>query len=94
MVRSPSRTLLTILMNLIIACAIALTLRLCVEFFGNLAAQGWGEAVVALTDFFVIPFGFHDVKTPYGGVFDVNASIMIGLLIIVEWILSGVRDNG
>ena len=71
---SPARTILTIVMDVLIACAVAVTLRLGVEFFGQLAAQSWGKAVVAFTNPLVIPFGVHAIKTPYGGVFDVNAA--------------------
>jgi hypothetical protein len=91
--RSPARTVVTIVMDVLIACAIALTIRLGVEFFGQLAAQSWGKAVIAFTDLLVIPFGFHAIKTPYGGVFDVNAAITIGVLLLAEWVLSGIRDR-
>jgi len=80
-------------MNLIIAVAVALTLRLTVEFFGQLASQDWGKAVVAFTNPAMIPFGFHSIKTPYGGIFDVNAAIMVALLLVAEWILSGIRSR-
>jgi hypothetical protein len=80
-------------MDVLIAIAIALTLRLAVEFFGQLAAQTWGKAVIAFTNPLVLPLGFHAIKTPYGGVFDVNAAATVGLLLIAEWILSGIRER-
>lgn len=93
MTSRPARIVLTIVMNLTLAAAVATTLRLGVRFWGHLAAQGWGKAIIALTDPVVIPFGLRGIKTPYGGVFDVNAAIMVGLLIIIEWVLSGMRDR-
>jgi hypothetical protein len=80
-------------MNILIVVAIALTVRLVVVFFGQLAAQGWGETVVALTNPVVIPFGVDAIKTPYGGVFEVNAALTIVALLAIEWILSGVRSR-
>lgn len=89
----PARTVITLIMNVLIAIAIALTARLVVEFFGQLAAQQWGKAIVALTDPLIIPFGIDGIKTPYGGVFDVNAALMIGLVLAAEWLLSGMRSR-
>ena len=80
-------------MDVLIACAVALTARLCVGFFGQLAAQSWGKAVLAFTHMLVIPFGFHAIKTPYGGAFDVNAAATIGVLLVAEWVLSGIRSR-
>lgn len=90
---SPIRNILGIAVNLLIAWAIAMTLRLGIEFFGQLASQGWGKAVVAFTGQLLIPFGVHAVKTPYGGVFDINAALMVAVLLVAEWVLSGVRDR-
>lgn len=78
-------------MDILVVLAIALTVRLVVVFFGQLAAQGWGHAVVAITDRMVIPFGVSAIKTPYGGVFDVQAALTIVVLLGAEWVLSGVR---
>lgn len=89
----PARTILTILMDVLIAWAVALTIRIGVEFFGQLASKGWGEAVIAFTNPLVIPLGFHAIKTPYGGIFDVNAAVMVGILLLIEWVLSGIRGR-
>ena len=91
--RSPGRTILTIVMDVLIACAIAVTLRLGVEFFGQAAAQDWGKAIVAFTDPLVISFGFPEIKTPYGGIFEVDATVMVGIYLIIEWVLSGIRNR-
>lgn len=88
---NPMRTLLTILMDLLIACAIAVTGRLFVEFFGQFSAQAWGKAVIAFTNPLVLPFGIHAIKTPYGGLFDANAAVMVAVFLVVEWVFSGIR---
>jgi hypothetical protein len=86
-------TVLTIVMNILIACAVVVTLRLLVEFFGQLAHADWGKAVVAYTSVLVIPVGFHAVKTPYGGVFDITAALWICLFLVLEWVVSSVRSR-
>jgi hypothetical protein len=90
---NPGRTILIILMDVLIACAIAVTLRLGVEFFGQLAAQDWGKAVVAFTEPLIIPFGIDNIKTPYGGFFEVDAALTIGVFLVAEWVLSGIRER-
>jgi len=89
----PLRTVFTIIMDILVVVAIALTVRLVVMFFGQLAAQTWGEAVVALTNPLILPFGVDAIKTPYGGAFDVNAALTIVVLLAAEWLLSVVRSR-
>ena len=88
---SPVRTLITIVMDLLVVVAIVLTARLCVVFFGQLMAQGWGKTIVALTSPLVVPFGVSAIKTPYGGVFQVNVALTIVVVLLAEWVLSGIR---
>ncbi len=90
---SPIRTILTIVMDVLVIIAIADTLRIVVEFFGQLAAQRWGELVIAFTNPVVIDFGVEAIKTPYGGVFDVNAALTVVALLVAEWVLSVVRSR-
>lgn len=91
--RNPARMLFTVAMNVLVVLAIALTVRLVVLFFGQLAAQGWAEAVVALTDPITLPLGVDPIKTPYGGVFDVAAAVTIVVLLGAEWLLSILRSR-
>ncbi len=89
----PVRKVLTIIMDVFVAVAIALTLRLVIEFFGQLSAQSWGEATIALTNPLTIPLGIDPIKTPYGGFFDVNAAFSVVLILVGEWVLSVVRSR-
>jgi len=91
--RTTVRPAFTIVMNLLVAGAAALTVRLIVVFFGQLAAQGWSEAVVALTNPITLPVGLDGIKTPYGGVFDVEAAVTIVVLLAGEWVLSVFRSR-
>jgi len=86
-----ARGFLTIVMNILIACAILVTVRLGVAFFGQFSAQSWGKAILAFSKVFVLPFGFHAMKTPYGGVFELNTALMVAVYLLAEWVLSGVR---
>ncbi len=91
--RNPARMLFTVAMNVLVVLAIALTLRLVVLFFGQLAAQSWAEAVVALTDPITLPVAVEPIKTPYGGVFDVAAAVTVIALLAAEWLLSILRSR-
>lgn len=91
MASKPVRTVLTLVMDLLIVLAIAVTARLVVAFFGSLAAQGWGKALLALTRPVTIPFGVEAFKTPYGGAFDVDAALSVGAYMLGEWVLGTVR---
>lgn len=93
-VRSIWSAVLSVVAVALIAVAIALTARVVVLFFGTLAAQGWAEAIVTITDRFVIPFGIEPIKTPYGGIFDVDASLTIVVVVVGEWLLSLARGRG
>jgi len=87
------RGVLGILVNILFAVAILLAVRLVVVFFGQLASQGWAEAVVSVTNYVTIPAGFGSIKTPYGGFFDVNAAISVVAVLGVETVLSAIRDR-
>jgi hypothetical protein len=89
----PLRTLLTVVMNVLIVVAIALTVRLVVMFFGQIASQDWAKTIVSITSLIVIPFGIEPIKTPYGGVFDANAALTILVVLVAEWVLSLARGR-
>jgi hypothetical protein len=89
----PVRTLLTVAMNVLIFVAIALTVRLVVMFFGQIASLDWAKSIVSITNLLVIPFGVEPIKTPYGGVFDANAALTILVVLVVEWVLSLARGR-
>jgi len=89
----PVRTILTVVMDLLVVVAIAETLRIVVMFFGQLASQGWGKVVIALTDPITIDFGAKAITTPYGGKFDVDAAITVVIVLLIEFVLSVVRSR-
>ncbi len=87
----PARTIITIIMDVLVVIAVALTARLVVVFFGQLSAQAWAQSVIAITAPLVIPFGVDPIKTPYGGFFEVTTALTIVVVLAVEWLLSGIR---
>ncbi len=93
MTSAPARKILIVLMDVLIALAVAVTARLIVAFFGVLASQGWGELVLSVTKPLTIPFGIGAIKTPYGGVFEVNAALTIAAYLVAEWALSIARGR-
>ena len=88
-----TRTVITIIMDILVALAILLTVRLVVVFFGQLAAQSWGKGIAELAGYVTLPLGIEALKTPYGGVFDVDAGLTIVILLAAEWLLSVVRSR-
>ncbi len=87
------RLLLTGVMNVLFIIAVALTIRLFVEFFGSIAATTLGDALVRGTGLLVPPFGIAIVRTPYGGAFDVDVADTVVILLLVEWALSVARSR-
>lgn len=90
---TPLRTLITIVMNILVVIAVAVTIGLVIRFFGALASTEWGTAIVRLVDLVTLPAGVEDIKTPYGGVFDVNGALTVGVALLAEWLLSMFRSR-
>ena len=89
----PARVIMSIAMDVLIVCAVAVTLRIGVRFFGQCANQGWGRAVVGVTTLVVLPIGLRAVRSPYGGVFDVSAALTAAVYLVVEWVLARTRSR-
>ena len=89
----PMRSLISVVMNVLVVVAVLLTIRIVVVFFGALASQAWAAPIITITGYLTIPFGVEAFKTPYGGVFDADAAITIGVLLLAEWILSLMRHR-
>lgn len=87
----PVRTLITVVMDILVVVAIALTIHLVLTFFGTLSQQEWAGAYLNASKYLVLPLGIDPIKTPYAGAFDVNATVTILVLLLAEWILSVVR---
>lgn len=90
---SPAATFVTILMDVLIAVAVVVVAHMVIVFFGQLAVQPWAKQLVPYTGKLVVPVGAAPIKTPYGGVFDVNAAATVLILLAGEWVLGMVRRS-
>jgi hypothetical protein len=85
------KSLLLVVMDILWVVAVALVVRIVVAFFGTLATSDLGMKYLELSRYLVIPFGVDAISTPYAGYFDIDATITVGLLLLVEWGLSALR---
>lgn len=90
---TPLRSLITIVMNVLVAIAVAVTIGLIIRFFGALSSTGWGGSIIKVVDLVTLPAGVADIKTPYGGYFDVNGAITVGVALLAEWLLTFFRSH-
>ena len=80
---------LRILMDVLLVLAVLVLLRLVVGFFGTLAVSGAGAWYLAATRALVPPVaGAWSISSPYGGVFSVDAGIVIMVLLLAEWLFA------
>jgi hypothetical protein len=87
----PVRTLVTVVMDVLVFLAIVVVVRIVVEFSGALAAAAWGKSLLGVTKALVVPFGIKSIRTPYGGVFDIGATLTVIVLLGLEWALGLAR---
>jgi hypothetical protein len=85
------RSLLLVAMDILWVVAVALVVHIVVAFFDTLATSDLGAKYLELSGYLVIPFGVDTISTPFAGYFDVDATITVGLLLLVEWGLSALK---
>jgi hypothetical protein len=90
---SPVRTIITLLMDVLVAVAVMGLAHLVVAFFGSVSGSGVGKGILGVTGLFVLPLGIAAIPTPYGGIFEVNAAATVLGLLGAEWLLGLVRRN-
>ncbi len=86
--------LVTAVMNVVFFVAVIVALRVIVDFFGVLASSSAGRTLLDLTAVLVPDLGIDPVRTPYGGVFDIEAALVVVGLLVLEWVLAQVRSRG
>ena len=92
-VSAPARTFVTVVMGILVSVAVVLGAHMGIVVFGQLADRSWAKSVVDVTRRAILPLGIAGIKTPYGGVFDVNAGATVLILLGIEWVLGGVRRS-
>jgi hypothetical protein len=90
---SAARTVITLLMDVLVAVAVMGLAHLVVGFFGSASATAWGKGILGVTGLFVLPFGISPLSTPYAGAFEVDAAATVLVLLGAEWVLGLVRRN-
>ena len=90
---SAARIAVTVLMDLLVAVAVVALAHVVVSFFAVLSSSSWGVPLLRLTRYAVLPLGVAPIATPYGGRFDLDASITVLALLGIEWVLGLVRRN-
>lgn len=87
------RLALTVCMDLLVLVAIIVTGGLVVRFFGSLTSSEFGRAAAPVLQALRLPLGLGGIKTPYGGVFDVDAALTAVGALFLEWVLAGIRRH-
>jgi hypothetical protein len=86
--------LVTALMDAALVLAALVLIRLAVGFFGATTVHPMGHWYLEVTKHLVVPVvGDWAVRTPYGGVFSVDAGIVILGLLVAEWALALTRKR-
>lgn len=80
-------------MNVLVVIAVIVTTRVVVGYFGMLSGSRVGAIYLSATSFLVLPIGFPDVRSLYGGVFEFNAAMTVIICLGLEWILSVWRSR-
>lgn len=88
-----ARTAVTLLMDVLVVVAVAALAHVVISFFGVMSSASWGNSLLRLTRYVVLPLGIKAIATPYAGLFDGNAAVTVLVLLGAEWALGLVRRN-
>ncbi len=91
--RSTVRLVLTLIMNLLIVFGLLLLIRLFLVFFLPLHSVAIYKPLVSLTNPLVLPLQFSNIPTSFRGSFEVNTTISLLAILVVEYLMSVVRRN-
>jgi len=84
-----------VVMDVLLVLAVLIFMRLVLAFFGVLAASMTGAWYLTMTRALVPPIaGGWAVRSPYAGVFSVDAAIVVVVLLVAEWLLAVMADSG
>jgi len=85
-------TIVKVLVFGFIILGVLLLVRIMFLFFGSLEAVPGYEQVISFTDAFVAPLdSIEPVKTPYEGIFDIAATGVLLIALVLEFMLSGIQ---
>jgi hypothetical protein len=83
--------LVTVVAGLLVLVELLVLTHLVVLFFGPAATHSWGQAVSGLASHFVVPIGIGPLRTPYAGVFDLDAGATVLLVLFAGWVVGTFR---
>ncbi len=76
-----------------ILLGVLMLVRVIYLFFGVLETAPGYDWVIAFTDTFAAPLdSFEPIKTPYEGIFDIAGTGALLAIMVVEFILSGIKN--
>lgn len=82
-----------VLVAVVIISSIVVLARIVFVFFGQLKTLPGYQFIIDLSGVMSAPFNsVGTVKTPYSGVFDIGATVLLMILIFIEFILSGIAN--
>jgi len=82
-----------VLVSAVVIASIIVLARIVFVFFGQLKTLPGYQFIIDLSGLLTAPFkSVGTVKTPYSGYFDIGATVLLMLLIFVEFILSGIAN--
>ncbi len=85
-------TLVKVLVFGLIILGVLLLARIMFLFFGSLKVVPGYDAVISFTEIFVRPLQNIDpVQTPYDGIFDIAATGVLLIVLVLEFMLSGIQ---
>ncbi len=85
-------TIVRILVLALVVVGILLLLRIIFLFFGTLKTVPGYDFVISTTEYMVAPLNnIESVNTPYEGIFDIAATGILLITLLVEFIFSGIQ---
>lgn len=85
------RNLIGVVVAVVVVAMLGLLARVVFQFFGALQSGGFHDALMTYTAPVVLPIPVGNPATPYGGVFDLRATLSLLVFLVVEFLLTGLR---
>ncbi|HEX21336.1 MAG TPA: hypothetical protein ENH19_01620 [Actinobacteria bacterium] len=82
-----------VLVSVVVIASIIVLARIVFLFFGQLSTLPGYQFIKDLSGIITAPFNsVGTVKTPYSGEFDIGATVLLMVLIFIEFVLSGIAN--
>jgi hypothetical protein len=91
MARPTTRTVLTIVMDVLVLIALVLTAGIVATFFGAIKSTAVGGGLADILRAVTPGLGLPEWSTPHGGAFSGDSAVTVVALLGIEWVLSMLR---